>query len=131
MAIYIYRGGGCGGPGRGPGNPLVRAIISFLIIVAVVGIGIALLPVLGVVALVILGLIAALVIGGMIYRWIYGDPWEQMLKKAQNMQEQQSTQDAPSKTSGSGRFKSKTRWGSQNSDIEDAVVVDERKKSQE
>ena len=125
MALYIYRSGG-GSPNPGPQNPLVRFLISAAVLVCVIGVGILLLPVFGVIALVILGLIAFLIIGGLIYRWIYGDPIANALKKAQeqaqgmrvNPEFQSSAETAPPKP--------QTWKRTQHADIEDAVVVEEK-----
>ena len=77
MPIYIYRGG----PGPGPRNPLMRFLVSLAILAGVVALGIFLLPVIGVMALIVLGIIAVVVVGGVIYRWLYGDPWQQARQK--------------------------------------------------
>lgn len=129
MPIYIYRGGGQGSPGRGPNNPIFQIIISALVLAAMVGLGVALLPVLGVFLLVILGLLAVLVIGGLIYRWIYGDPWERIIKKSQEMQFEQQQEYSENGTTTVERFRTTSKWKSKKGDIEDAVIVDERKKS--
>lgn len=124
MAIYIYRSGG--NPNPGPQNPLVRFLISAAVLACVIGVGILLLPVFGVIALVILGIVAFLIVGGLVYRWIYGDPIANALKKAQeqaqgvrvNPEFKPSAEATPQKT--------QTWKRSQKADIEDAVVVEEK-----
>ena len=128
MPIYIYRGGS---PNPQPQNPLVRFLVSAAILAVIIGLGVLLLPVIGAIALLILGFIALLVIGGLIYRWIYGNyrkqreqregvrinpdaaPDQQPLREAQERQSQ-------------GR---KMRFRSRDQVVEDAVVVEERKRS--
>lgn len=125
MALYIYRSGG-GSPNPGPQNPLVRFLISAAVLACVIGVGILLLPIFGVIALVILGLIAFLIIGGLIYRWIYGDPIANALKKAQE-QAQGMRVNPEFKTSANGAQKTQTWKRPQNADIEDAVIVEEKR----
>lgn len=125
MAIYIYRSGG-GNPNPGPQNPLVRFLISAAVLACVIGVGVLLLPVFGVIALVILGLIALLIVGGLIYRWIYGDPIANAIKKAQEQAEGMRVNpgfkpSAEQKTSKPQGFKSQRHV-----DIEDAVIVEEK-----
>lgn len=125
MPIYIYRGG----PGRSPQNPLIRFLVSLAILAGVVALGIFLLPVIGVMALIVLGIVAVVVIGGMIYRWLYGDPWQQVREEQNGVEinpsfrRSESRQEAKSMPS---RLRTRFR---RDEKIEDAVVVEETKKS--
>ena len=125
MAIYIYRSGG-GSPNPGPQNPLVRFLISAAVLICVIGVGILLLPVFGVIALVILGLIAFLIVGGLIYRWIYVDPIANAFKKAQAQAEAMRVNPEFKPSAESQPQKAQTWKRTQNADIEDAVVVEEK-----
>ncbi len=125
MAIYIYRSGG-GSPNPGPQNPLVRFLISAAVLACVIGIGVLLLPVFGVIALVILGLIAFLIIGGMIYRWIYGDPIANALKKAQEQTQGMRVNPEFKASESTGNQKSQAFKSQRTADIEDAVIVEDK-----
>ena len=126
MPIYIYRGGS---PNPQPQNPLVRFLV-------IIGLGVLLLPVIGAIALLVLGFIALLVIGGLIYRWIYGNPIDNYYRKQREQREgvrinpdvapdQQPLREAQERQS-QGR---KMRFRSRDQVVEDAVVVEERKRS--
>ena len=129
MALYIYRSGG-GSPNPGPQNPLVRFLISAAVLACVIGVGILLLPIFGVIALVFLGLIAFLIIGGLIYRWIYGDPIANALKKAQEQAQGMRVNPEFKTSANAGAQKTQTWKRPQNADIEDAVIVEEKRHQQ-
>lgn len=123
MPIYIYRSGGSGG---GPRNPLVNLLVSAAILAGIIGLGIVLLPVFGIVILIILGLVAFLLVGAMIYRWIYGDPFAEAMKRAQSAQVNPGFRQAERPDTTARPANSKL-WGkSQRGDVEDAVVVEEK-----
>ena len=93
-------------------------------------------PVIGAIALLILGFIALLVIGGLIYRWIYGNPIDNYYRKQREQREgvrinpdaapdQQPLREAQERQP-QGR---KMRFRSRDQVVEDAVVVEERKRS--
>ena len=133
MPIYIYRGGS---PNPQPQNPLVRFLVSAAILAVIVGLGVLLLPVIGAIALLILGFIALLVVGGVIYRWIYGSPIDNYYRKQREQRagvrihpdaapDQQPLREAQERQS-QGR---KMRFRSRDQVVEDAVVVEERKRT--
>lgn len=130
MPIYIYRGGS---PNPQPQNPLVRFLVSAAILAVIVGLGVLLLPVIGAIALLILGFIALLVVGGVIYRWIYGSPIDNYYRKQREgvrinpdaAPDQQPLREAQERQS-QGR---KMRFRSRDQVVEDAVVVEERKRT--
>lgn len=128
MPIYIYRGGS---PNPQPQNPLLRFLVSVGILAVVIGLGVLLLPVIGVIALVILGIIAFLVIGGLIYRWIYGNPWDSLHQKQNAMRvnpDRRPDTEPLRESSETGTRTQKMRFRSREQAVEDAVVVEERKK---
>ena len=103
--------------------------MSLAILAGVVALGIFLLPVIGVMALIVLGIVAVVVIGGMIYRWLYGDPWQQAREEQNGVEinpsfrRSEARQEAKSMPS---RLRMRFR---RDEKIEDAVVVEETKKS--
>ena len=129
MPIYIYRGGS---PNPQPQNPLVRFLVSAAILAVIIGLGVLLLPVIGAIALLVLGFIALLVIGGLIYRWIYGNHYRKQREQREGVRinpdvapDQQPLREAQERQS-QGR---KMRFRSRDQVVEDAVVVEERKRS--
>ena len=74
MALYIN--------GR-PVNPIVQFLVSAVVLAAVVGIGILLLPVIGGILLFVLICVAALALYGVYWRWRHGDPLENLRKRMQ------------------------------------------------
>ena len=113
MPIYIYRGG----PDPGPRNPLMRFLVSFL------------LPVIGVMALIVLGIIAVVVVGGVIYRWLYGDPWQQARQKQSDVEINPGfRRSEPRREAKPMPDRLRNRFH-RDEKIEDAVVVEETKKS--
>ncbi len=133
MPIYIYRGGS---PNPQPQNPLVRFLVSAAILAVIIGLGVLLLPVIGAIALLILGFIALLVVGGVIYRWIYGSPIDNYYRKQKERREgirinpgddpdQEPIREAQEWKSGD----SKMRFHRRDQAIEDAVIVEERKRT--
>lgn len=125
MPIYIYRGG----PGPGPRNPLMRFLVSLAILAGVVALGIFLLPVIGVMALIVLGIIAVVVVGGVIYRWLYGDPWQQARQKQSGVEINPGfRRSEPRREAKPMPDRLRNRFH-RDEKIEDAVVVEETKKS--
>lgn len=129
MPIYIYRGGS---PNPQPQNPLLRFMVSIGVLAAVIGLGVLLLPVIGAITLIILGIIALLVLGGVIYRWIYGNPLDNFYQKQQgvriNPEARPDTEPARQQTN-TTRARH-MRFRSQRQTVEDAVVVEERKREE-
>ena len=132
MPIYIYRGGS---PNPEPQNPLVRFLISAAIIAAVVGLGILLLPVFGFFAMLALGLIAVVVIGGLIYRWIYGSPLDNSYRRQRQQWQgmrvnpDQRPDTEPVREAREGQTPGrKMKFRSREQTVEDAIVVQERKR---
>ena len=127
MPIYIYMGGS---PNPQPQNPFLRLLVSVGILAAIIGLGVLLLPVIGVIALVILGIIAFLVIGGVIYRWIYGNPLDALYQRQGGMRVNPDSRPdtEPVREASEKRTRVRSRFRSRSQDIEDAVIVEERKK---
>lgn len=129
MPIYIYRGGS---PNPQPQNPFLRLLISVGVLAAVIGLGVLLLPVIGAIALIILGIIAFLVIAGLIYRWIYGNPWDRMYQRQKGMRvnptSQPDTEPVRESAEGCMRQGRRMRFRSREQIVEDAVVVEEKKR---
>ena len=85
MALYIN--------GR-PVNPIVQFLVSAVVLAAVVGIGILLLPVIGGILLFVLICVAALALYGVYWRWRHGDPLENLRKRMQEeMRAQEDAED--------------------------------------
>ena len=80
-------------------------------------------------SLIVMEIVAVVVIGGMIYRWLYGDPWQQAREEQNGVEinpsfrRSESRQEAKSMPS---RLRMRFR---RDEKIEDAVVVEETKKS--
>lgn len=128
MPIYIYRGGS---PNPQPQNPLFRFLVSVGVLAVVIGLGVLLLPVIGVIALVILGIIAFLVIGGFIYRWIYGNPWDRFYQKQNGMRinpDFRPDTEPLREARNARQTGQKMKFRSRQQTVEDAVVVEERKR---
>ncbi len=124
MPIYIYRSGS-GAPQ--PDNPFKRFLVSLAVFAALVGLGVLLLPVLGIVALIVLVLIA----GGLIYRMIYGDPFERARNRmreqmAQAMRAQGAPQPHQAPPSSAAQNQSRFTSRAQTQEVEDAVIVEEK-----
>lgn len=129
MPIYIYRGGS---PNPQPQNPLLRFLVSIGVLAAVIGLGVLLLPIIGAITLIILGIIALLVLGGVIYRWIYGNPLGNFYQKQQgvrvNPEARPDTE--PARQQANTTRARHMRFRSQRQTVEDAVVVEERKREE-
>ena len=67
-----------------------------------------------------------MIVGGLIYRWIYGDPIANALKKAQAQAEAMRVNPEFKSSAESQPQKAQTWKRTQNADIEDAVVVEEK-----
>ena len=133
MPIYIYRSGGS--PNPPPQNPLLRFLISAGVLAAVIGFGILLLPVIGAIALFILGLIAVLVIGGLIYRWLYGNPLEKFYQREEGVRVNPASQTDERPVHESQKESElkarKMKFRSREQTVEDAIVVQETKRGGE
>lgn len=124
MALYIN--------GR-PVNPIVQFLVSAVVLAAVVGIGILLLPVIGGILLFVLICVAALALYGVYWRWRHGDPLENLRKRMQEeMRAQEDAEDrvaearAPEEGLKPG---DKAQAGVKRTTVvEDAVVVEEIKR---
>lgn len=131
MPIYIYRGGS---PNPQPQNPFLRLLISVGIFVVVIGLGVLLLPVIGAIALIILGVIVFLVVAGLIYRWIYGNPWDRIYQRQNGMRVNPTSQPdtEPVRESAEARMRQGRRmqFRSREQTVEDAVVVEEKKREE-
>ena len=130
MPIYIYRGGGS--PNPQPQNPFLRLLISVGVLAAVIGLGVLLLPVIGAIALIILGVIAFLVVAGLIYRWIYWNPLERMYQRQNGMRVNPTSRPdtEPVRESAEAHMRQgrRMRFRSREQTVEDAVVVEEKKR---
>ncbi|HIU84974.1 MAG TPA: hypothetical protein IAC66_06405 [Candidatus Aphodousia gallistercoris] len=126
MPIYIYRGG----PGRGPQNPLIRLLVSLAVLAGVIALGIFLLPIIGAMALIFLAIAALVIVGGMVYRWIYGDPLKNFMERQNgvrvNPEFRATANESAQEKADSGRLGS--RFRRRQEEVEDAVVVEEFKK---
>ena len=118
MALYIN--------GR-PVNPIVQFLVSAVVLAAVVGIGILLLPVIGGILLFVLICVAALALYGVYWRWRHGDPLENLRKRMQEDAEDRVAEDrAPEEGLKPG---DKAQAGVKRTTVvEDAVVVEEIKR---
>ena len=129
MPIYIYRGGS---PNPQPQNPFLRLLISIGVLAAVIGLGVLLLPVIGAIALIILGVIAFLVVAGLIYRWIYGNPLERMYQRQNGMRvnptSEPDTEPVRESEEAHMRQGRRMRFRSREQTVEDAIVVEEKKR---
>ena len=129
MPIYIYRGGS---PNPQPQNPFLRLLISIGVLAAVIGLGVLLLPVIGAIALIILGVIAFLVVAGLIYRWIYGNPLERMYQRQNGMRVHPTSEPdtEPVRESADAHMRQgrRMRFRSREQTVEDAIVVEEKKR---
>ncbi len=129
MPIYIYRGGP---RNPQPQNPLLRFLVSIGVLAAVIGLGVLLLPVIGAITLIILGVIAVLVIGGLIYRWINGNPLDNLYQRQQGMRinpdVRPDSEPVREQKQEEGMRARHMRFRSQRQSVEDAVIVEERKR---
>lgn len=129
MPIYIYRGGS---PNPQPQNPFLRLLISIGVLAAVIGLGVLLLPVIGAIALIILGVIAFLVVAGLIYRWIYGNPLERMYQRQNGMRVNPTSEPdtEPVRESAEAHMRQgrRMRFRSREQTVEDAIVVEGKKR---
>ena len=129
MPIYIYRGGP---RNPQPQNPLLRFLVSIGVLAAVIGLGVLLLPVIGAITLIILGVIAVLVIGGLIYRWINGNPLDNLYQRQQGMRinpdVRPDSEPVRERKQEEGMRARHMRFRSQRQSVEDAVIVEERKR---
>lgn len=126
MPIYIYRGG----PNPGPQNPLLRLLISVAVLAGLIGLGVLLLPVIGAVALIILGIIVFMLIAGFIYRLIYGDPLQRMREMSEGMRiNPQSNNPFGSRPQPEQKPQTPRAFKGRPQDVEDAVVVEERQRT--
>ena len=73
MALYIN--------GR-PVNPIASFLVSVVVLAAVIGLGVLLLPFIGGLLLFVFFCVAALALYGAYYRWRHGDPFKAMQEEA-------------------------------------------------
>ena len=124
MALYIN--------GR-PVNPIVQFLVSAVVLAAVVGIGILLLPVIGGILLFVLICVAALALYGVYWRWRHGDPLENLRKRMQ--EEMRAQEDAEDRVAEARAPEEGLKPGDEaqagvkrTTVVEDAVVVEEIKR---
>ena len=126
MPIHIYRGGS----NPGPQNPLLRLLISVAVLAGLIGLGVLLLPVIGAVALIILGIIVFMLIAGFVYRLIYGDPLQRMREMNEGVRiNPQSSNPFGSRPQEQPKQQTPRAFKGRPQDVEDAVVVEERQRT--
>ena len=122
-----------------PIHPLVSFVASVVVIAAMIGLGVLLLPVIGGIMIFVLLCVAALAFYGLYYRWRYGDPFkraqEQMMNRMREAASGQGFREAAGGASNAAASaaaaepavrKGEARTGVRRTTvIEDAVVLEE------
>lgn len=127
MALYIN--------GR-PVHPIVQFLVTALVVAALVGLGLLLLPLIGGILVVLLVVFAGFLLYGCYWRWKHGDPLDELRRRmAQQMRAAEDAEDRAAegeteepRTSGL-RPGERARTGVRRTTVvEDAVVVEEIKR---